>query len=104
MVLITSCSGLFEVNAFAPKASKHPKHTTVSARSQHKLSKTKMKFAWDMDKTLFSAISSIAPAKKHYSLNRDIFHEVKKTTRRIPFLNILAITSNKNAQGLFLRL
>lgn len=36
-----------------------------------------MKFAWDTDETLFSAISSKAPSKKHYSFNKDIFHGVK---------------------------
>jgi len=47
-----------------------------------------MKFAWDMDETLFSAISSEAPSKKHYSSNTDMFHGFKtagKPQEEFPF-------------------
>lgn len=102
---------LFEVNAFAPKTAKHPKHTTTSARSQVRRETQTVKNQDEVclgygRNIIFSNQQQSTFQKtlliQHRYISRG--QDCRKTTRRIPFLKILAITSNKKALGMFLRL
>lgn len=67
MVLITSCLSCLKLMLLPLKLrsiqSTQGRAPDLELGGKYKLSKTKMKFAWDMDETLFSAISSEAPSK-----------------------------------------